>query len=297
MRMKNELEQGPAQSMRVCIIVPAHNEAAVIGRFLKPLEAQITAGEARVIVVANGCRDQTAKVARDIPGVEVIETDIGSKSNALNLGDEAAGNDFPRFYVDADVKMNWDVIRAVADFLIQNDALAAAPAARFDTTNSSWGVKRFYSVWLSLPYLQSGMIGSGVYALSAAGRARFDGFPAIIADDAFVRLHFKAGERAIVPNAHFTVTAPRDLWSLIRIKTRSHLGNVELKMKYPHLTANEEARHGKGLRSLALAPSWWPALGVYGFVKLVTRYRAAKQVRAGRFDHWERDETSRVSVQ
>lgn len=46
------------------MIVPAHGEAAVIGSCLRSLAGQRrrTAGE--VVVVANGCRDATASIAR-----------------------------------------------------------------------------------------------------------------------------------------------------------------------------------------------------------------------------------------
>jgi hypothetical protein len=42
------------------------------------------------------------------------------------------------------------------------------------------------------------MIGVGSYGLSASGRSRFAEFPDVIADDGFVRLQFRAGERVSV---------------------------------------------------------------------------------------------------
>lgn len=69
------------------IIIPAHNEAAVIGQTLKGLLRQVGEGD-EVIVVCNGCSDDTAGVARRFePRVTVLETDVPSKTNALNLGD------------------------------------------------------------------------------------------------------------------------------------------------------------------------------------------------------------------
>ena len=80
----------------VSIIIPAHNEAAVIGRCLEPLTHGARPGEFDVIVVCNGCRDATALEARRFGlSVRVIETDTPSKANALNLGD-AAATGFPR---------------------------------------------------------------------------------------------------------------------------------------------------------------------------------------------------------
>ena len=45
------------------IIIPAHNEAAVIGQTLQGLLRQAGEGD-EVIVVCNGCSDDTAGVAR-----------------------------------------------------------------------------------------------------------------------------------------------------------------------------------------------------------------------------------------
>ncbi len=55
------------------VIVPAHNEARVIGRLLGPLVSGARPGELDVIVVANGCTDDTAQVAAACgPMVRVI---------------------------------------------------------------------------------------------------------------------------------------------------------------------------------------------------------------------------------
>src|SRR3954468_3654219 len=97
----------------ISVIVPAHNEEAVIGQGLRALTEGARAGELEVIVVCNGCRDATAKVAAAFgEPVKVIETDVASKTHALNLGDAAAGG-FPRIYVDADVALSLDGVRAL----------------------------------------------------------------------------------------------------------------------------------------------------------------------------------------
>src|SRR4029453_13779336 len=84
------------------IIIPAHNEESVIRRGLHAVLDGAAPGELEVIVVCNGCSDATADVAREFGiAVRVIETDVPSKSNALNLGDAAATR-FPRFYLEAD---------------------------------------------------------------------------------------------------------------------------------------------------------------------------------------------------
>jgi glycosyltransferase involved in cell wall biosynthesis len=113
----------------ISVIIPAHNEAAVIGRCLAPLTSGPAAGKLEIVVVANGCTDDTAARAETYPGVHVIDTSVPGKGHALNLGDSHATG-FPRFYVDADIELSYDAIRAVGRVLERGDALVAAPASR-----------------------------------------------------------------------------------------------------------------------------------------------------------------------
>ncbi len=110
------------------IIIPAHNEQAVVGRCIESLRRDAGADSCQVIVVANGCSDDTVEVVRRGWGrVDVVETDVPSKSNALNLGD-ARATGFPRFYVDADVTLSPGAISIISSRMVETGALAAAPA-------------------------------------------------------------------------------------------------------------------------------------------------------------------------
>jgi len=179
----------------ISVIIPAHNESSVIERCINSINCGFQCGELEIIVVCNGCKDNTAELARSIDGnIIVIETDKPSKSNALNLGDKKASG-YPRFYIDADVLVPHDSIRETASILQRGDVLAAAPLMNIAYSKRKWLVKAFYKVWLKLPYCRNGMIGSGVYGLSENGRKRFDKFPSITADDGFVHMLFTPKER------------------------------------------------------------------------------------------------------
>jgi glycosyltransferase involved in cell wall biosynthesis len=277
----------------ISIIIPAHNEAKVIGRCLSAMLEESSPGEQEIIVACNGCTDQTAQIARGFgPPVVVIETPVASKSHALNLAEQAA-HGFPRFYVDADVVLSHEAIARVAEVLRQGNVLAAAPRVKFDLAGRPWTVRAFYAVWSRLPYLRHGMIGSGVFALSEAGRKRFETFPHLTADDAFARLHFNLEERRTVESCSFTVSTPRTLGGVVDIKTRSHFGNYELRQHFPQLQKNEEVDHLGPLARLTLDPRLWPALMVYIYVKLVVRVRTRWKYAFGDHRAWERDESSR----
>ena len=290
----------------ISVIIPAHNEQAVIGRCLGALLDGARNGELEVIVVCNGCTDRTPDAARSagaaVGGVasaalSILETPLASKVHALNLGDQAARS-FPRFYIDADVVLPLEYLRRLAAIFAsrQNDAHALATAPRFamNLEHSSWFVRAFYAVNDRMPSSREGIGGSGVYGLSEAGRARFERFPQLTADDGFVRLQFSSDERVTVEDCFSTVTAPRTLWELVRIKTRSHLGNMELKHRFPKLwTLNRGGRNGGELRRLARRPGWWPSLAVYLLIKTVARCRAWRRFGRGQAVAWERDESAR----
>jgi glycosyltransferase involved in cell wall biosynthesis len=279
----------------ISVIVAARDEERVVARGLRCMLEGLSAEEVEILVVCNGCSDGTADRAREVGGpVRVVETEVGSKTRAWNLGDDGASG-FPRFYVDADVMLPGAAIREVARVLEAGSALAAAPRLRADLAGSSWPVRAFYAAWLEMPYFRTGMIGSGVFALSREGRARFGRFPEIIADDDFVRLHFEPGERRTVESCSFTVVAPARLGALVRVKTRSRLGRLQLDRLRPEL-ARRRDRSRRSAAGLLRRPRLWPALGVYAFVVGATSLRARRRLARGEVSGWERDESSRVDA-
>ena len=277
----------------VSIVIPAHNEEKTITRSLKAVIEGNSRENLQIIVVCNGCRDQTAAAARQVSErVTVIETEIPSKVNALNLGDEVARG-YPRLYMDADVVLTPKDLDEIVNAFANPQVLAASPRAQMDFTKSNWAVRAYYRVWLSLPYTRTGMMGAGVYAISETGRKRFKQFPNIIADDGYIRVLFKSGERIFVPAAKSIVSAPATLRDLIKIKSRSRLGGYQLAARFPELHQNDEKNYGNALRDVLSSPSLWLSIPVYLYVNLVSRRRAREQMKKIDKYVWERDESSR----
>jgi glycosyltransferase involved in cell wall biosynthesis len=249
-------------------------------------------GELDVVVVCNGCTDNTVAIAENFgPPVRVIETDVANKAHALNLGDQACFS-FPRIYVDADVVIRISGIRRLKECLEKGDVAAAAPTAYFELSGCSWPVRAFYKVRRRLPSSSEGIGGSGVYALSESGRSRFGTFPNLVADDMYVRLQFKPKERATLTSVRSVVFAPRTIKSLVAIEARADFGTRELELGHPGLWINKGHNNQAALLGLLRNPLLWPQLFVYCLVRATARRQASALLSNSAFV-WKRDETSR----
>ncbi|SDG38100.1 Glycosyl transferase family 2 [Bradyrhizobium sp. Rc2d] len=276
----------------ISIVVPAHNESSVIARTLNQWVNRPGSEELSIVVVCNGCNDDTATIARHFgPTVRVIESDIAGKTHALNVGDQISSG-FPRIYVDADVVVTLEAIRALAKRLERGDVLAVAPAAYIDLTGCSQPVRLYFGIRSRLPSSRQGFGGSGVYALSEAGRIRFAQFPNVIADDTFVRLQFGPEERETLSSVSATVFPPRRIRQLIAVRTRAYAGNFELARRFPTLSMNKGESNNRTLIGLFKHSRLWPGLLIYCLVNILALGKAMVRSRI-RASVWQRDDTSR----
>jgi len=265
------------------IVIPAHNEAAVIARTLRPLAELARSGRVEVVVVCNGCVDDTAEIARRFAGVTVLEVGAASKSAALNVGD-AAATAWPRLYLDADIEIHPGAVAAVLAVLRSGDALAARPAFRYDSTGAGTLVRAYYRARDRMPGARSALWGAGVYGMSEAGHERLGLFPAVTADDLVVDDTFGRGEKRIVETEPVRVRTPRSLDGLRAILTRQHRGTAESRVEDTTArTIRELARSVRGPLTLFDAV-------VYAALSLNGR-RSRNRFVTG---HWERDDSSRI---
>jgi hypothetical protein len=209
------------------IVVPAHNEEAVIAANLRRLLNGTAPGEFDVIVVPNGCSDRTAERARSVDGVRVVESPAPGKIEALHLGD-AHCRTFPRIYLDADVELDANSVRALVDAAAQPGVLACAPVPRLDLTGVSWLARRTHRVHDRLVAPNRALAGVGVYVITEAGHPRVFPMPQIISDDGWVHGSFAPHERLVVPEAVSVVRPARTVAAHLRRRVRVRLGNREL---------------------------------------------------------------------
>lgn len=102
---------------RIAVLVPAHNEAAVIAETLVAIRPQLVAGD-RLLVVADNCSDETADIARGLD-TEVVERSDPvhrGKSYALDFGVRRLRDDPPEavIVIDADCQVHPGAIDRLA---------------------------------------------------------------------------------------------------------------------------------------------------------------------------------------
>jgi glycosyltransferase involved in cell wall biosynthesis len=222
------------------VIIPAHNEEAVIGRCLEVLLADAPADALpEIIVAANGCNDETVAIARRLaPFATVLDLPPGSKVIAMNEANRIA-RAAPRFFLDADVRCSYAALAATADVLRQPGVMAASPALDMDLSRSDAWVRAYYRVWMTQPYVTDRLVGSGLFGLSAEGLERIGEIPPTFADDTWVRTRFSYDERRNVSTDNagnrvsFTVSPPRTLRDQIRIEARRRIGSEQVLTLYP----------------------------------------------------------------
>jgi len=271
------------------VIIPAHNEGLVIGRLLKQLINGADPGEMDIIVIANGCTDDTADVAASFgPAVQILTLPAASKHAALTAGDRAAAG-FPRIYVDADVELRVADVRALAAALRQPGVLAAAPQRELAMTGRPWQVRWYYDVWTLLPGVQRGLWGRGVIAVNEAGHRRLADLPPLQADDLAASLVFESRETVVVPGARVVIHPPRTFAGLMSRRIRCVTGTAQIE-RAPGLDSGADRTRIPDLTAIIRRrPGMLPRVAYFLWVAVFAQLRA--RPARGDYQTWLRDDS------
>lgn len=281
--------EGDQSEYVASVIIPAHNEGRTIGRLLGKL-ARPDGDVMEILVVCNGCTDDTARIARDY-GATVIELPTPSKREALRHGDHLARS-HPRVYLDADVEISGSDVRRLVAAVSEGTLLAAGPSRVLPRHGVGRLVRWYYDVWEELPHVKSGLFGRGVIAVSRAGNERIRELPPSMSDDLVVAEAFAPDERTVLPDAFVVVHPPKTLRDLIRRRVRVTTGNAQAD------AAGLRGDSAKtSLRTLLAVGRKHPLLlaksPVLLAVALAARVMSRRAIRTGDFTTWLRDESSR----
>lgn len=277
----------------ISVIIAAHDEEQVIGACLDSLSAHAEPGTLQIIVCANGCSDGTADVAR-LRGATVVERVDAGKPGALNAA-ESIATGFPRVYLDADIVVpphGLDRLIAALD----DGALAAVPRRILHADGRPLLVRAYCTISERLPVFRDGLFGRGMIAVSAAGRARFERFPDMVADDLFLDAQFTSAEKAEARDVSVVVQAPRTTRALLHRLVRVRRGNAEMRAAAVRGEVQVEVRSSDRwawLREVVLRQPWLVFAAVPYVIVTVAAAVAARR-DGGAPIAWGRDGTTRV---
>lgn len=272
--MKFGLKYMQTQAPAISIIIPANNESDYIEDCLLALLNQSTVCScAEVIVSANACNDDTVEKSQRFAAqfatrgwsLIVLDSPEPGKLGALNRA-EALASASNLAFLDADVLCDADLIEQLASALSVDVPRYASGTFTLQPAQSL--ISRLYGkFWMELPFMKSGAVGAGLFAMNQAGRARWGTFPDIISDDTFVRLMFTPDERIEVP-ARYHWPLVEGFKRLVQVRRRQNAGVEELHALYPDIMKNED----KPKAFIAQLAMRMPlAFAVYASVQLVVK--------------------------
>jgi len=203
--------------------------------------------------------------------------------NAINTAESHASFD-NRVYLDADVIISPQLLAEMATALDQPDPVYVSGTVQIPRSKS-WVTRAYAKVWAQLPFVRDGVPGIGLYAFNAAGRARWDEFPAIYSDDRFVRLQFAPSERVKLA-ATYEWPLPVGFSNMVKVRRRWCEGNDELHEVFPQLMVNDSQRNNSPSNMLSLLKTPLSS-AVFVSIYLVSWALAKMRSRDAAF-HWRR---------
>lgn len=235
-----------SQQRSVIVVVPAASEATIIGRLIATLAAQDHRGPTSIAIAVNGASDGTARIARTALATvpcdplrhwQVIEIEERSKPRALNAGERAARTRLAELgiadpemvlYLDADIELSTNAVRSMADHLSGSTARIVQPRRCAESGGGSLG-RLAGGALCALPWVADDVACGGLFAVNRAGRSRWNEFPDLGADDAYVFRRFHAQERVVVGSAWATHPMPSTWRGLARQQRRWREARRELE--------------------------------------------------------------------
>lgn len=280
-------------TLRVEIGVFAHNEAAGIAQTLRSLLAQdlFQSAQVRLLVLANGCSDQTVAVARAVPGVEVVELAPGGKSRTWTrfVQDIAQPGAQILIFADADIILpESDALSRLAQGLIRQPGLYALSSQPVkDLTQTPGGLtltERLIAASSGgLDDWQTAICGQ-LYAMPADRARQFHLPIGLPVEDGFLRAmlltdHLTGAEDfsrlAGAAGVRHIYASERRLGPLIRHQVRIVIGSAVNAAVFAALRRLPPEDHADELQTAARDDGWLPAVLAaelprwpYGFVPL-----------------------------
>lgn len=262
-------------NLSVAVLIPAHNEEATIGELVQAVLGQPRPIQ-QLIVVADSCKDDTARVAREAGATLVLET---------NFADKAANQNYALNFINSDVIVGFDgdskptpecIGMMVADIEAGYDATCSS-ILPMQETGFFIEARRFGyslgSMWWRLCQRQIGrlqVLTGASYAFRTSVVRAVGGFPngLISADmDITWKLHEHGYKTWYTSNA-VTLTIDPETWSgYLSQMHRWSAGYFQNVARYKKLMWNWKSMLVVGSAIWDLTTLWgWSVLVVYNLV-------------------------------
>ena len=256
------------------IIIPAYNEELVLDRCLRSILKDARRGEFEIVVVCNGCNDQTAFRASLWSDLNVYQTSQKSRRNALDRADTIS-EVFPRIYMSADIVSDTRTMRNISRALSGAGPKVAGCRVQVRTDESSIYVKAFYALWRLHPSFQKKQLENELHAVNRASylneRSHFQ-------DDAGSE-DLDAAEPVFVEDAYIQVEAPKTMRELVeKLETCCRR---ECKVRKGHVLQHmRESGSMLHWKRVLHRPWLWPLVPIYSFVTTKVHFDADQRSTA-----------------
>lgn len=249
----------------VSILIPAHNEAKVIGRtVLSMLALNYPHDKLEIIVINDNSSDNSAEILNDIKekyfhrNIKIINTDSKTggkgKSNALNIGFKQSTGDYIAIY-DADNTPEKDALINLVTTIVRDDTLGAV-TGKFRTRNKNVNLlTRFINIeTLSFQWMSTGgrwklfklcMIPGTNFVVRRKIIEEIGGWDVkALAEDTEIsfRIYMMGYFIKFLPQSVTWEQEPQTLAVWFKQRSRWVKGNIYVMVKYSKLLFNPKAR-------------------------------------------------------
>ena len=280
-------------TLRVDIGVFAHDEASGIAATLRSLLAQdlFQSAQVRLVVLANGCSDQTVAVARAVTGAEVVDLPLRGKSRTWTrfLQDIAHPDAQILIFADADILLpKGDALSRLVQGLSAQPGLFAVSSQPVKDLTLAPGALTLTERLIAasaggLDDWQTAICGQ-LYAMPAARARQFHLPIGLPVEDGFLRAvlltdHLTGPEDfnrlAGAQGVRHIYASERRVGALIRHQTRIVIGSAVNAAAFAALRRLPPEDRAEELQTAARDKGWLPAVLAselprwpYGFVPL-----------------------------
>ena len=223
----------------VAVVIAAHNEAALIGAKVRNvMELDYPSGQISVVVVCDGCSDETANMARAAGDSRLIVIELPRQRGKLAAIRAAIAHVRSEYiaFTDANAMLDGDALRhLVAPFADPTVvAVSGAKHVRGGPEAIYWRYERWLRTWESV----SGSIAGADGALYAVRAAAIDASrKAGAADDLLISLRAarEGGRIVLAPRARTTEAASPSATGTLASRTRTISGALFALESLPEL--------------------------------------------------------------